>query len=169
MLNTRNLIMNAIIAALYAALTIGLAPLSYGPIQVRLSECLTLLAFYNRSYVPGLVVGCFIANLGSPFGTVDLVIGTAATFIALYLMRFCQSVWQASLMPVLANGIIIALELAYLGEVPMDASLVGVMFYIALGEAIAVIGLGIGIMKLLLRNQILRSYLLGDAACRDVK
>ena len=52
--NLRMLILNAAIAAVYAALTIGLAPLSYGPIQVRISEFMTLLAFYNKRFIPGL-------------------------------------------------------------------------------------------------------------------
>ena len=61
MFKTNDLIRNAIIAALYAALTISLAPLSYGPIQVRVSEFMTLLAFTNRKCLPGLVLGCFNA------------------------------------------------------------------------------------------------------------
>ena len=59
--------MNAVIAAVYAVLTIGLSPISYGPIQVRLSECMVLLAFYNRKWIPGLTIGCLLANLNSPF------------------------------------------------------------------------------------------------------
>ena len=73
--NLRMLILNAAIAAVYAALTIGLAPLSYGPIQVRISEFMTLLAFYNKRFIPGLVIGCFIANIGSPFGLTDMIVG----------------------------------------------------------------------------------------------
>lgn len=159
MLHTRDLLINAIIAALYAALTIGLAPISYGPVQVRLSEFLTLLAFYNRKYIPGLIIGCFIANIGSPLGLVDMVIGTSATAIALLLMIYCKTVWQASLMPVIANGIIIGLELAYLGEIPWDSTLLLTMVYIGMGEFVAVTVLGIPIMKMLLHNTALRTYM----------
>lgn len=159
MLHTRDLLINAIIAALYAALTIGLAPISYGPVQVRLSEFLTLLAFYNRKYIPGLIIGCFIANIGSPLGLVDMVIGTSATVIALLLMIYCKTVWQASLMPVIANGIIIGLELAYLGEIPWDSTLLLTMVYIGIGEFVAVTVVGIPIMKMLLHNTALRTYM----------
>ena len=68
--NTKSLIMNAGIAALYAVLTIALAPISYGPVQVRLSEAMTLLAFVNPKLLPGLVIGCFAANLTSPLGPI---------------------------------------------------------------------------------------------------
>lgn len=159
MLHTRDLLINAIIAALYAALTIGLAPISYGPVQVRLSEFLTLLAFYNRKYIPGLIIGCFIANIGSPLGLVDMVIGTSATVIALLLMIYCKTVWQASLMPVIANGIIIGLELAYLGEIPWGSTLLLTMVYIGIGEFVAVTVVGIPIMKMLLHNTALRTYM----------
>ena len=69
------LFQNGLLAAIYAALTLCLAPLSYGPIQVRISECLTLLAFYDKRWVPGLTIGCLMANLNSPFGIADMVIG----------------------------------------------------------------------------------------------
>lgn len=162
MWNTRTMIMNACMAALYAALTLGLAPLSYGPIQVRISEFLTLAAFYNPRYIPGLVIGCFIANIGSPFGLTDMIIGTLATCIALYAMRYCRTVWQASLMPVVSNGIIIGLELAYLGEIPFDSELLLTMLYIGIGELIAVTVIGVGIMKLLMSNHIVRDYVMDE-------
>ena len=63
LLTPRSLCMSAVIAALYAALTLLLAPISYGPIQLRLSEALTLLPMLLPQAVPGLFVGCLIANL----------------------------------------------------------------------------------------------------------
>ena len=72
----------AMVAALYAALTLGLAPVSYGAVQVRVSEFMTLLAFYDKGLIPGLTLGCLISNVGSPFGITDMLIGTSATFLA---------------------------------------------------------------------------------------
>lgn len=89
----------AMVAALYAALTLGLAPVSYGAVQVRVSEFMTLLAFYDKGLIPGLTLGCLISNVGSPFGITDMLIGTSATFLGLYFMRFCRSAFLASLMP----------------------------------------------------------------------
>lgn len=85
----------AMVAALYAALTLGLAPVSYGAVQVRVSEFMTLLAFYDKGLIPGLTLGCLISNVGSPFGITDMLIGTSATFLGLYFMRFADPPsWQ---------------------------------------------------------------------------
>lgn len=159
MFKTNDLIRNAIIAALYAALTISLAPLSYGPIQVRVSEFMTLLAFTNRKCIPGLVLGCFIANIGSPYGVADMVIGTMATFLAVYAMQFCPNLFTASLMPVIFNGVIIGLELAYVSAIPAGISVAATMFYIGLGEFISVSILGILIAKLVFKNETIKAYL----------
>ncbi len=133
-MNSRDLLLNAAAAAVYAALTLALAPLSYGPVQIRFSECMVLLAFYNKKWVPGLTAGCFLANIGSPFGAADMIVGTAATFLAVYAMRWCPNLFTASLAPVLSNGILIGLELVYLAQVPAAAEAVlPVMAYIAAG------------------------------------
>lgn len=159
-MKTENLVVNALIAAVYAALTMALAPFSYGPIQVRISECMTLLAFLNPRWVPGLTIGCLLANLLSPFGMLDIIVGTLATFIAVYLMKYAQNMFVASLSPVIVNGLLIGAELAYLGAIPPDMSMAAVMFYIAAGEFISVSVFGILAMKLILRNQYMRKYLL---------
>ena len=81
LLKPRSLCMSAVIAALYAALTLLLAPISYGPIQLRLSEALTLLPMLLPQAVPGLFVGCLIANLYTGMLT-DIIFGSLATLIA---------------------------------------------------------------------------------------
>ena len=81
-LNINVMVINAMIACIYAALTVFLAPISYGAIQMRISEILVLLTFYNKKYIPGLVVGCFIANIASPMGLWDMLFGTLATLLA---------------------------------------------------------------------------------------
>jgi uncharacterized membrane protein len=154
-----NLLLNAMIAALYAVLTIGLAPLSYGPVQIRLSECMTLLAFYNRKLIPGLTIGCLLANIGSPYGLPDMVIGTAATFMGLYTMRYCHNLLTASLMPVLSNGILIGLELWLLAQLPPRVSVIMTMLYIGLGELLSVTLLGSLVIQLLLKNDVLNKLL----------
>ena len=81
LLKPRSLCMSAVIAALYAALTLLLAPISYGPIQLRLSEALTLLPMLLPQAVPGLFVGCLIANLYTGMLT-DIIFGSLATLVA---------------------------------------------------------------------------------------
>ncbi|MBR0203644.1 MAG: QueT transporter family protein, partial [Synergistaceae bacterium] len=75
----------ALIAALYAALTILLAPISYGPVQCRVSEAFTLLPFYLPEAVPGLFIGCIFANFIGGYGLPDMVFGSLATLIAAFL------------------------------------------------------------------------------------
>ena len=156
--HTRFLIMSAAIAALYAVLTMALAPISYGPVQIRLSEAMTLLAFVNRKWLPALVLGCFLANLASPLGPIDIVVGTFATFVALWPMRYTSKMWLASLFPAIANGIIIAAELVYIAEIPF-AAYGATALYIGVGELVAVTVIGQIIIKLLLKNDLIREYI----------
>ena len=159
-MSLRHLLLNAAVAALYAALTIALAPVSYGPIQIRLSECMTLLAFYGGHWIPGLVAGCFLANLGSPFGLTDILVGTFATFISVYTMRFCRNLFTAALCPVIANGILIGAELLYLAEIPADpVSVILTPVYIAAGEFVAVGIVGPVLFRILLKNPVIESYI----------
>lgn len=78
------LVCGAVIAALYAALTYAAsaANLAYGAVQFRFSEALTVLAAYTPAAIPGLTIGCILANLGSPYGITDIICGSAATLLA---------------------------------------------------------------------------------------
>mgnify|MGYP000175791053 CR=1 FL=1 len=93
---TRDLSLAAIIAAVYAVLTLILPIPAFTGIQVRLSEALTVLPFLFPATAPGLVVGCFIANLFSPY-SLDVIFGTAATLIACILTRHMPNRYLAPL------------------------------------------------------------------------
>lgn len=119
------IITGALIAAAYAGLTYlgNIFNLSYGPIQLRISEVLTILPIFTPAAIPGLTIGCFIANIGS-FNVADLVFGTFATLIAAILTYFLKNFkikgipFLALLPPVIVNAVIIGFELAvfYLDE-----------------------------------------------------
>ncbi|HQC55168.1 MAG TPA: QueT transporter family protein [Clostridia bacterium] len=79
---TLYLVRTAVIAALYFVLTIIAAPIAYGPLQFRIGEALTLLPIIFPSAVPGLTLGCFLANIFSPYAWADMVFGTLATLSA---------------------------------------------------------------------------------------
>ena len=109
----------AVIAALYVALTyvsnaLGLA---YGAVQFRLSEILTLLPVFTPAAIPGLTIGCIIANITSPFGVVDVICGSVATLLAALCTRAMRNIRikdmpvLSSLPPVLFNAVIIGLEI----------------------------------------------------------
>ena len=80
--NIRKIAFSGVIAALYAALTIAIAPVAYGPVQFRIAEALCILPFFFPFAVPGLFVGCIIANLLSPYGILDVVAGSSASLLA---------------------------------------------------------------------------------------
>lgn len=88
----RYLVQAAVIAAIYAVLTLLASSLNlaYGPVQFRISEFLTVLPMFTPAAIPGLTLGCFLANLASPFGPVDWIFGSVATLLAAvvsYLLR----------------------------------------------------------------------------------
>lgn len=108
-----------LVAAVYAACTLValllLQELAWGPVQFRISEALVVLAVLTPSAVPGLTIGCVIANLGSmvisgtgALGLLDVVFGSLATFLgALWCRKFADRPKWALLGPVLANAIIV--------------------------------------------------------------
>lgn len=110
---TKDLTLAAVVAAAYAALTMLLPGPSYGYAQLRVAEAFTVLPFLFPATAPGLLVGCLVANLLSPYGLVDVVCGTAATGLAAFLTMKCRHKWLAPLPPVLCNGIIVGGMLAW--------------------------------------------------------
>ena len=85
---TKRITRTAIIAAIYAATTLAIAPFAYGSIQFRISEILVLLALFDPLYISGLTLGCLIANMLGPNGLLDIIFGTLATFISLIAIYF---------------------------------------------------------------------------------
>ena len=114
-LHTRQLTCAAIVGAAYAVLSIfgSIFGITYGPIQCRFSEALCVLPFLLPETAWGLGVGCLIANLLSPYGVLDIVVGSAATLLAALLTARCKKKWLAPLPPVLANMVLVGLVLAY--------------------------------------------------------
>lgn len=142
---------SAVIAALYAVLTVALAPASYGPIQLRVSEALTILPVRKKSAIAGLTVGCVIANtlgilLGADsLGVPDIIFGTLATFLAAVAARLTRNIKigklpvLSALMPVISNGLIIGAELTLILHLPFVIT----SLEVAAGELIAALLLGL--------------------------
>ncbi|MBQ1988709.1 MAG: QueT transporter family protein, partial [Clostridia bacterium] len=115
------IIVGSVIAAAYAGLTYlsNVFGLAYGPIQLRISEVLTLLPIFTPAAIPGLTVGCFLANIGS-FNAADMIFGTFATFIAAILTYYLKNIRikklpvLSMLSPVIVNAVIIGFEIAVL-------------------------------------------------------
>ncbi len=149
---TRRLCTGGVIGALYAVLTLVLPMLSYGPVQIRFSEALTVLPFLLPETIPGLAVGCFVANLiGSPYA-LDWIVGTAATLLAALWTSQMRSKWLAPLPPVICNMVIIGAEIAWF-EGGFTAAFLPAWGYNALtvgiGELLACYILGMLLLRLL--------------------
>ena len=105
----------AMIAAIYVALCVAFQPISYGAIQTRIAEALTILPFFTPAAVPGLFIGCLIANLLGGGILVDVISGSAATLIGAvgtYMLRN-KSRYLAPLPPIAANVLIVPWVLRY--------------------------------------------------------
>lgn len=152
---TRFLARAGIIAALYAATTIFLAPISYGAVQCRVSEALTLLPMLTPAAVPGLFLGCLIANLLGSGVWYDVIFGSLTTLAAALLTRRLKDrPFLASLPPVILNGLIVGgvvyFAYEYTPGAPVSAAqLLLTMGSVALGEAVACCVLGVILMKAL--------------------
>ncbi len=148
-MSAKNLSKAAVVAALYAVLTWALPAISYGPLQFRVSEVLTLLAYFNPAFIPGLTIGTALANLTSPLGIVDILVGAGSSLLAFLLMQKTKSLWTASLMPTLCS-IFIGLEIYLLSG--QTAAFFLTTAQIMLSQFVIVTILGVPLMKRLLKN-----------------
>ena len=154
--STKSLCLSALIAALYAALTLAFQPISYGAVQFRISEAMTLLPVLFPQAVSGLTLGCLISNLFNPMGATvyDVVFGTLATLIAAVITwRMRVSIWVRALPPVLCNAVIVGLVLTYAYGIDM---LWMNMLTVGLGEAVVCYLLGVPMVRLLAKRDLSR-------------
>lgn len=149
-LDTRSIARNAIIAAMYVALTYAFYFCSYGQLQVRVSEILMILPFFNPNYTIGLTLGCLLSNIYSVtmgLTPLDMLFGTLATFISCILMSLCRHLLLATIIPAVINGLIIGAELTFMMNTDLSSCNVPILYwtnfgYVMLGEFIAITILG---------------------------
>ena len=112
---TKDLTLAAMVAALYAVMGYfgNVFGLTFGPVQFRFAEALTVLPFLFPATVPGLFVGCLIVNLLSPYGPLDIVVGTAATLMAAVWTSRVKHKWLAPLPPVICNTVLVGFTLGW--------------------------------------------------------
>ena len=142
--SVQDLTLAALLAAVYATLTLVLPIPAFTGIQIRMSEALTVLPFLFPAATPGLFVGCIVANLFSPY-PLDIVCGSAATLLACLMTQRMPSRWLAPLPPVLCNAAIVGAEIAWAetGITPAFWTAFGFnAVTVGLGELIACYALG---------------------------
>jgi uncharacterized membrane protein len=140
-ISTRFIVQSAVIGALYATFTLILAPFSFGYMQVRVSEALTVLAFFTPAAVPGLFIGCLLANI--------IVFGSLATLLAAYLTHKIQNKYLAPLPPIIVNGLVIGYIVSLYLNIPLWLG----MLSVSLGEAIACYFIGLPLILLLEKHK----------------
>lgn len=94
-----------IFAALYVALTMPFGELAFGPFQIRPSEALTILPLFYAEAIPGLYVGCMLANLFSQFGVYDILLGSVASLLAASCTYVVGRLFKNPVVRVLLGGI----------------------------------------------------------------
>ena len=149
----------AVIAALYVVLTLIFAPISFGPLQVRIAEALTILPLFTAAAVPGLFAGCILANILGGAIIWDVVFGSLATLIGAWLGYMLRSNrWLVPVPAIAANTLIVPFVLKY-GYGFTDIPLPLLVVYIAAGEIAGCYILGeiLGTVLLKYRNVIFGS------------
>lgn len=155
----RFLAVAGLIGGLYTALTLVLAPFSFGLVQCRVSEALTVLAAYSPASVVGLTVGCALSNLiglsmgANVAGALDILLGTLATGLAAWLSyglrgyRIGALPVLSTLPPVVLNALIIGAELTLISPIPTWQMFATEMALVGAGQLIACVGGGLVVAK----------------------
>lgn len=149
--NIKKLVTTALVAAIYATLTLVLGAISYGPIQFRVAEIMVLLPFIKKDYIWGLTIGCFLANIIGPYGVPDIIFGTTATFLsvcAVYMTSKMMdgkkySLLVSSIWPTVINAIIIGIMLNIFFGLPLMLSMAQVGF----GQFVVITIIGVPLYK----------------------
>lgn len=143
--DTKFLTRGALIAGLYIIITYILSPFSFGPLQFRLSEALTVLPILYPEAIPALFIGVLLSNIIGGLGLVDIIGGSLVTLLASYITyRFRKSI-IAYLSPIVLNGFLISLYLHVLFDIPYWITVI----QIAISEAVVVLLVGYPLIQYL--------------------
>ena len=163
--SVRDLTLAAMVAALYAVMGYfgNVFGLTFGALQIRFAEALTVLPFLFPATAPGLVVGCLITNLLSPYGPMDIIFGTLATAIAAWLTAKMPRWYLAAVPPILVNLVILCPMWAWAETGGFSGAFWGACAYNAVtfvvGEALACYVLGTVLLKALPKINYFRSMM----------
>lgn len=165
----RQIAFAGIVAALYAAITILCAPFSYGAIQFRIAEALTVLCCFSPTAVFGMVIGCIGANVLSSVGAFDILFGGIATLLACLITSRIKRVWLVPFPTIIINALIIGAEIAFFVDTGAFWAAFGLnALSVAAGEAAVMFLLGIPLFVYLNHSELGKSIrTLGSASADD--
>ena len=127
----------AMIAAIYVVLTLLFQAISFGEIQVRIAEALTILPAFTPAAIPGLFIGCIIGNIFGGSILPDIIFGSLATLIGAcftYLLRK-QNKYLAPLPPIISNTVIVPFVLRY--AYGFNLPIAFMMLTVGIGEVVS--------------------------------
>lgn len=148
--DTSFIVKSAMMAALYAVLTLLVPEASFGPLQLRFSEILVLLVFYDKNYIPGLLLGCLIANCFSPMALYDVPFGTLASYLAFKGIEKSDTLFKASIFPVLS---MILPAIGFYFIIGSEDGFFLTRLSFSLSEFVVVSIVGVAVFKLLEKNK----------------
>ncbi len=137
-----------LIAAIYVVLVFVLRPFSFGPIQLRVAEALTVLPILFPEAVGGLYVGVLAANILGGLGPWDIFGGSAVTLLAAYVTLRYRNSWLAYASPIVFNAFLISLYLHFIFELPYWT----LVLSIGISQTVIVLGLGVPLVRLLRKH-----------------
>ncbi|MDI6638920.1 MAG: QueT transporter family protein [Bacillota bacterium] len=139
----KGIVRGALVAAAYVAVSYALAPISFGPLQFRVAEGLTLLPILFPEAVPGLFVGCLVTNLIGPYGLPDIVFGSLVTLVAAIITRVFRRSVVAYVSPIVLNAMFVSAYLTFLTGVPYWM----LVLSIGASEAVSVLAIGVPLLR----------------------
>lgn len=159
---TQKIVFAAILAAIYSAITIMLSFFSYGPVQFRIAEGLTVLPYFSPYAIYGLFIGCITSNIISPMGIPDLIFGSLATLIAAIITYYIgrsnlhYKKYLAPLPSVIVNAVVIGtmLKLLYVKDMPLYLN----MLYVGIGQLVCCYGIGLPLISIIEKNKVLNNF-----------
>ena len=160
--NIRTIVYTGVVAALYVVLTLPFAQVAYGPVQFRMAEALTILPVFGLRFIPGVSLGCLIANVLNPgsLGPVDIIFGTLATVIAGFGSRWIGKKKDVLgiIPPIIANGLIVGFYLPFLlvdeGSSVKGSAILISMGEVALSEVVVMVLIGLPFLLVIKRTSL---------------
>lgn len=150
--STLFLVQAAAIGAVYVVLTLVFAPLSFGEVQIRFSEALTVLPYFTPAAIPGLFVGCIIANFLGGAIPIDILFGSIATLLgAVFTYRLRNTRWLVPVPPIAANTLIVPFVLHY--GYGINLPIPFMMLTVGVGEIVSCAVIGMILLNVLSRYQ----------------
>lgn len=164
----------AMIAAMYTVVGLVLAPITFGTVQARVSEALTLMPVFGIANIWGVTIGCFLTNLIGFFtganilGSLDIIFGTLATFTAalasyrLRNIRFKGLPIASAIPPIIFNAVVVGMELCVMisGGFNMPVFIAQAVS-VGLGQTVSCLVLGLILVKVIQSNPRLKEIVEG--------